>query len=155
MKALTIHQPWASLLAHGEKLYETRSWAPSETQLKPGDLLAIHACKGDSAAAYEMPEVIEALRHCGRLGEAVGRCWLPTGAVIAVTLYHYVAYSHEVAPPAGERALGDWSPGRYVWRLDPVHLFEEPITWPGRQRLWEWDLTEGARAELLAAGVDV
>ena len=26
MKAITIHQPWASLLAHGIKKHETRSW---------------------------------------------------------------------------------------------------------------------------------
>ena len=28
MKALTLHQPWASLIAHGVKTIETRSWAP-------------------------------------------------------------------------------------------------------------------------------
>ena len=27
MKALTIWQPWASLLVSGQKKYETRSWA--------------------------------------------------------------------------------------------------------------------------------
>jgi len=27
MRALTLTQPWASLLAHGMKEYETRSWA--------------------------------------------------------------------------------------------------------------------------------
>ena len=27
MKALTLHQPWASLVMRGAKLYETRSWS--------------------------------------------------------------------------------------------------------------------------------
>ncbi len=26
MKAITIHQPWATLIALGEKRFETRSW---------------------------------------------------------------------------------------------------------------------------------
>lgn len=38
MKALTLWQPWASLIALGEKRYETRSWATSYR-----GLLAIHA----------------------------------------------------------------------------------------------------------------
>jgi hypothetical protein len=38
MKALTLWQPWASLLACGAKKYETRSWATSYR-----GLIAIHA----------------------------------------------------------------------------------------------------------------
>jgi len=40
MKAITLLQPRASLVAVGAEQYETRSWAP---QLVPGELLAIHA----------------------------------------------------------------------------------------------------------------
>lgn len=40
MKAITIWQPWASLLAHGMKQYETRSWAT-----KYRGPIAIHAAK--------------------------------------------------------------------------------------------------------------
>ena len=43
MKALTVQQPYATLLALGEKHVETRSWQP--TTLRPGELLAIHAAK--------------------------------------------------------------------------------------------------------------
>ncbi len=28
MKAISIHQPWASIIALGEKHYETRNWKP-------------------------------------------------------------------------------------------------------------------------------
>ena len=38
MKALTIWQPWASLIARGVKQYETRSWAT-----KYRGPIAIHA----------------------------------------------------------------------------------------------------------------
>lgn len=43
MKALTIHQPWADLIAHGVKFEETRSWSPGVTALHQP--LAIHASK--------------------------------------------------------------------------------------------------------------
>ena len=40
MKAITIWQPWASLLACGGKRFETRSWATSYR-----GPIAIHAAK--------------------------------------------------------------------------------------------------------------
>lgn len=43
MKALTLCQPWASLIAWGEKQYETRSWSTDYR-----GLLAIHASKRPS-----------------------------------------------------------------------------------------------------------
>ena len=47
MKALTLHQPWATLVAVGEKRIETRSW--STDYRGP---LAIHAGK---ARPFEVP----------------------------------------------------------------------------------------------------
>ena len=41
MKALTLHQPWASLIADGRKTIETRSWPPPRTLV--GERIAIHA----------------------------------------------------------------------------------------------------------------
>ena len=41
MKAITLHQPWASLIADGRKTIETRSWAPPRTLI--GERIAIHA----------------------------------------------------------------------------------------------------------------
>lgn len=40
MKAITVWQPWASLLVSGRKRYETRSWATSYR-----GPIAIHAAK--------------------------------------------------------------------------------------------------------------
>ena len=41
MKALTIWQPWASLIAMGAKPYEFRGWKPPKSLI--GQRLAIHA----------------------------------------------------------------------------------------------------------------
>lgn len=48
MKAITIWQPWASLLAHRVKTYETRSWATAYR-----GPIAIHA------AAIGVPQVLK------------------------------------------------------------------------------------------------
>ena len=41
VKALTLWQPWASLIALGKKRYETRSWKPPLTLI--GERIALHA----------------------------------------------------------------------------------------------------------------
>ena len=43
MNALTLHQPWAGLLAAGVKTIETRSWAAPQSAI--GQQMAIHASK--------------------------------------------------------------------------------------------------------------
>lgn len=43
MKALTLHQPWATLIAVGAKTIETRSWPAPRTLI--GERFAIHAAK--------------------------------------------------------------------------------------------------------------
>ena len=43
MKAISLHEPWASLIASGHKTLETRSWRPPK--LLVGCTIAIHAAK--------------------------------------------------------------------------------------------------------------
>src|ERR1700694_167443 len=43
MKAISLWQPWASLIACGAKPYETRHWAPPRELI--GQRIAIHAAK--------------------------------------------------------------------------------------------------------------
>ena len=50
MKALTLHQPWASLIDLGVKTVETRSWQPPRYML--GTRFAIHAGKELDLKAY-------------------------------------------------------------------------------------------------------
>jgi hypothetical protein len=52
MKAISLWQPWASLIACGAKPFETRSWAPPRELI--GQTIAIHAAKkiDKSAAAF-------------------------------------------------------------------------------------------------------
>lgn len=76
MKALTIWQPWASLLACGAKQYETRSWA---TYYRGP--IAIHAAK---KSVFHVLDLIPS-PVLAEMTKLIGAGWndLPTGAVIA------------------------------------------------------------------------
>jgi len=52
MKAVTVIQPWAELLASGKKTIETRTHS-NFGFLKPGELIAIHAGKAGIERAEE------------------------------------------------------------------------------------------------------
>ena len=39
-----------------------------------------------------------------------------------------------------ERACGNYSPGRFAWKLNDTVNLKEPISAKGRQGLWEFDL---------------
>lgn len=131
MKALTLTQPWASLVAIGAKGWETRSWGTSYR-----GPLAIHA--GGSFPAWardfheEMAEVYE---------QIAGRP-LPRGAIVATCRLVEVVripLTHPFAPSECEDRLGDWSPGRFAWRLEDVVPRDPPVLAKGALGLWEWN----------------
>ena len=167
MKALTIWQPWASLLACGAKRYETRSWPT-----KYRGPIAIHAAMKDPC---NLPLLDKAdLEHFTReeidAGRCPGWCLMPRGKIIAtaelVNVWHIVYHpgqnvdrarhidigaesltedKHDphfgdyFVPTEKELALGDWTPGRYAWELANVKILPEPIPAKGKQGLWNWE----------------
>lgn len=85
MKALTLHQPWASLIALRVKTIETRSWPAPEPLI--GQHLAIHAAKREPVIAEQIGEW-----YTGRADNAAGSpviygptsdIELPLGAIVA------------------------------------------------------------------------
>lgn len=141
IKALTIRQPWASAVALGLKLVETRSW-PTHHR----GLLAIHAGAATDALS---------LLGDPRFSTLPPRGELPLGAVVAVAWLEAVdLMTPESIEAAGEteRGLGDWSAGRYAWRFGGVVPIT-PASRPGALGLWSWETTPEAWAacRLLAA----
>ena len=55
MKAITLHQPWATLIADGAKTIETRSWRPPQTLI--GQRIVIHAGKRLVANHWSVADV--------------------------------------------------------------------------------------------------
>lgn len=137
MKALTLTQPWAALLAIGEKRFETRSWGTSYR-----GPLAIHAAKGLPAWArevfYEGPfrEVLH--RHYGP--GYLDRLEAQRGCVIATCRLGDVVRMNqrliEQQTPQ-ELEFGDWSPGRFAWSIDDVRPLPSPMAERGALGLWE------------------
>ena len=144
MKALTLTQPWASLVILGIKRIETRSWATYQR----GPLI-IHAGAGWSA---DDRDFAADLMHAGILPER----WLttarsvkpdlPLGAGLGVVTLHRIiavslirrseTYASWLSPI--EREYGDYSDGRYGWFLTDPRPFPVPVPARGALGLWEW-----------------
>ena len=130
MKAITLTQPWASLVANGSKLYETRSWYTSYR-----GPLAIHAAKGFPKWAQEL--VIEEPFYT--LLDGIP---LPIGVVVAtVNLIDCVPTTVRLMEKLSnqERALGDFEIGRYAWQFAEIKPLPTPIPAKGALGLWEWN----------------
>lgn len=155
MKALSMTQPWAQLVAIGAKQIETRSWGTSYR-----GPLAIQAAKG-------FPE--EAQWLCGEPpfdrvlldGGFEGHWVLPRGAIVAVAeltdcLYTNQKYSIDAllrSAPPHERAFGDFSTDRYAWVFRNVQALKEPVPCRGYPSVWpvDADLEARIRAQLRKA----
>lgn len=63
-RALSVRQPFASLIVAGVKEYEGRSWRPAVIGLALGPVL-IHASSAADVGAMTAPHIIRALRRVG------------------------------------------------------------------------------------------
>jgi hypothetical protein len=135
VRALTLTQPWASLVACGAKRVETRSWST-----RYHGPLAIHAARAfppSARAACLRPSIARALVDAGLPGADD----LPLGVVLAVcrlTACRLIAGAAD-RPPPPESEFGDYTTGRFAWLLDAVHPLPHPVAARGRLGLWEWD----------------
>jgi hypothetical protein len=148
MKALTLTQPWATLVALGAKRIETRSW--STAYRGP---LAIHAAKGFPPDCRDYV-LIEPFRSSLSVVSALQ---LPIGKIIATCELIDILPTEARGCLSGvfddypeldterERAFGDYSPNRFGWILKNVRAFETPIPAKGALSLWDW--SEVPRAE--------
>lgn len=144
MKALTIWQPYASLIAIKAKRYETRSWPT-----KYRGPLAIHAAAKNPAEVFKILdtdifELIEkALEPEGdkNISRLRVKC-LPTGKLIATArLTDCILITEDFAASVSpeERAFGDWTPGRYAWKLEEVEILASFPDIKGKQGLWNFE----------------
>ena len=173
MKALTITQPWATLVANGSKRIETRSFA-----IKYRGPIAIHAAKGFpgwAKATCEESDFLNALKwphpEDGKLqmwmdAIASNLKALPRGEVVAtatlvdclpVELIELYSAKATINPGAiwrgtlteKERFFGDYSEGRFGWLLKDI----KPITpTPAKGALGLWNWEPGLSIDMLNRG---
>lgn len=138
IKALSLWQPWASLVAYGVKRHETRCW-----QTNYRGPIAIHAAKTlDIAGA---PDLL--CQH------VFGEFWpkvLPTGVVVAIGDLTACEPTESVADhlTAADRAAGNFTRGRFAWRIENIRRLDTPVPLIGRQGLFNWTPEESVGLNL-------
>ncbi len=144
--ALSLTQPYATLIAIGDKRLETRRWHPQHR-----GLLAIHAARTFPPIARALcarEPFSAALRAAGMpldwTRDGTIPTPLPLGAIVALgCLVECVRTADLAHLPDSERAFGDYSAGRWAWRLDAIYPLTEPIHVRGHLGLWPWDCPKG------------
>ena len=146
MKALTLTQPWATLIACGAKRIETRSWS---TDFR--GRIAIHAAKGLGPVGGKsgLVEQCNMPAFARALGE--NRLYdnhenpVPLGVILATANLVNVrridqklraeVLAQTVTP--NEIEFGDYTSGRFAWFLENVTALPEPIYCNGALGLWD------------------
>ena len=138
LKAITVQQPWASLIVHGLKHYETRAWQTSQR-----GRVAIHAgahlpdalvplCQQEPFASALKAMGYERLHH------------MPRGLILG-TVEIVACHRTEDMAPVGptEAVFGDYRYGRWAWELANAQLIT-PVAWRGMPAFFEVELANSA-----------
>lgn len=135
MKAISLWQPWASLVAKGAKHYETRHWKTAHR-----GVTAIHAAQrfqtDERELCKEWPfsEVIKKPDS------------LPLGAIVGIGHLKEIITTEEWLKSYGpdsadfrevEYHFGNYEPGRFAWLFDWQVELSEPVRCRGFQQIWE------------------
>lgn len=139
VRILTVRQPWATAIAEGLKRFETRT-KPTKWR----GWVFIHAAKAMTREQHQL-----AFNMGPRESE------LPRGRVVAIANLRASWRTVDIdlanfgkGISADERALGDYTAGRYAWQLDDVHAFDGP---PLVGKLGLWIPNARQRAQIFAS----
>ena len=131
MHALTISQPFASLIATGEKWVENRTWGTPYR-----GILAIHAGKGTQ---YLSTGELRDGKYAVGAVVAIARL---VDCVHALNLHAWYESGHasrQIGPrTVGELLAHKHTEGPVCWVLSSVIALPSPIAVPGEQGLWDW-----------------
>ena len=133
MKAISLLQPWASLVVLGIKTIETRNWKTAYR----GSIL-IHASQGKAGSTFAneppfkkyIPDY-KKLSFGAIIGQAtitnifrIERLEMPEELINRLTME--------------EKAFGDYAEGRFAWMLEEAFVFDKPIPARGTLSIWEY-----------------
>lgn len=157
MKAITLWQPYASLIAFGAKPHETRSWGTSyrgpiaiHAGLKPAHELDGITSKA-ICKAFDWPyepyktdiaPLIRKFPHGAVIAIAtLTECWqVIKHTATAVILRQSNGIGEDKIPiDTPYLMFGDYSIGRYIWELADIRVLPIPIPAKGKQGLWNWE----------------
>ncbi|GGZ02449.1 ASCH domain-containing protein [Novosphingobium colocasiae] len=161
MKALTLWQPWASLVIAGAKPYEFRSWRPPASLI--GQRIVIHAAarKVDREEAcwlwtllmdrhHSEQERIAAAETCLHADIAIpilergfmdGLEPLPLAAALGTAIVGEPRLGTRIAEEFGVPRANDSDRDSHAnlgWPMLDIEPWPEPIPMRGKQGLWNW-----------------
>lgn len=141
MNALTVWQPWATLLAKRLKKNETRKQPHILQRLaRSQEWFAIHAAASTPASvineAIEREPIKTLLALHGITISNRVHINMPQGAIVAVARIGHCELANTCKASQTERALGDYSAGCWVGRVVDVIELHQPIMAKGAQGLW-------------------
>lgn len=156
MKALTIWQPWASLIIAGAKPYEFRGWRPYRSMI--GQRIVIHAAarKMDRQDAGYLLTVLngrdkwprEAAETClvpekalPVLLDALGGGGLPHSVGLGTAILGEPRNGVDIAAEFGLPRANDSDRDEHAnwgWPLTEIEAWPEPVVMRGAQGFWAW-----------------
>ena len=132
MKAISIRQPWATLIATGEKTLELRSW---KTRYRGPLLICAGKTPDDIYFEFDPEEAAENL---------------PLG--VAVATVELVDVRPFDAKKDSEAAFYEGDPSEpdpeFAWVLENPVMFEKPFHVKGKQGLFEVDFPQGSEENI-------
>lgn len=153
MKALTLTQPWASLVDNQAKKIETRSWYTSYR-----GPLVIHAAKGypgwckEAAAEPAFQRGLNDV-HPRSLPLGAGLCVVNLVACVK-TSQIYKLKEIGLRLSTDEITFGDFGEGRWAWALKYEYRLLPPVRVNGALGLWEWTHSIGVQPQLVCTACD-
>lgn len=129
MKVLSIKEPYATLIANGDKLIETRSW---KTNYR-GELY-IHASSAKIVKKHLANQYVIDISKNLKMNYGNIIC----KAKLVDCIYMNQDFIDSIKKNQKEYHLGQYELGRYAWILENVELIE-PIPAKGKLNIWKYN----------------
>ena len=160
MNAISLWQPFASLIADRIKMTETRHWHPRAELL--GDRIAIHATKRKISKDdwLSFPDAMQKA-IIDEWGPSFERD-IPYGAIVATAVLsdvgrvvrkdserlgcvqiNFMQDPSETLTSIPTDPFGDYSSGRCIWFLRSIEKLKVPIECSGQRNFWNCDREMG------------
>lgn len=137
MRAITVWQPYASLLISDIKKYETRSW-----KTKYRGPIAIHAAKQPIKQVQKLlPEDVQRAINAIVKKHRDKKIAFPLSAIVGTAELiecHLIDDSFFKTLSEDEKMMGDFTIGRYAWEFKNKSTALQVPDIIGGQGLWNW-----------------
>lgn len=130
MKVISIIEPWASLIKEGIKEIETRSW---KTNYR-GKIYIHASLKKVSKKDERINNLVSLLEDKDfKYGHIIAE------AELVDCIYMDEQFLKEIKKNNQEYICGEYSLGRYAWKLSNIKVLDKPIPAKGNLGIWNYN----------------